>query len=165
MQLNTATPGPDSDSLTRDARAFYVALSRLVRAYQFRDRQRLCYHGISVTQCYALGALIRSGPMRLDALASQLYLDKSTASRAIDGLEAAGYVRRAPEPEDGRALSLQPTAKGIGLNARIERDLIREQAQLIAAFSPKVRAASTKLIHRAAEQAEGKFQCRDGSDR
>jgi hypothetical protein len=37
-----------------DAETFHAALSELVRVYQFRDRDRICCHDVSVTQCYAL---------------------------------------------------------------------------------------------------------------
>jgi len=36
---------------------FYGAFAELVRAYQFRDRESVCCHGLSVVQCYALEAL------------------------------------------------------------------------------------------------------------
>lgn len=145
---------------SREAVAFYEALSRLVRVYQFRDRQRICYHDISVTQCYALGALSRAGAMRQDALASLLYLDKSTTSRVVDGLEAKGYVRRGEDPEDGRASRIEVTRKGRALHDRIERDLIEEQSRLLAEFPPEARAAATRLIAKAAGLAEAKFQDR-----
>src|SRR6185503_4151377 len=96
-------------ALERDAASFYKAVSHLVRIYQFRDRQRICYRDISVTQCYALSALIAGGPMRLDALAGELFLDKSTTSRVVDSLEGKGYVRRGEDRLDGRALRVEAT--------------------------------------------------------
>ena len=45
-----------------DVELFYMALARLLRAYQFRDRDRLTLCGISVTQCYALEFLVHEGP-------------------------------------------------------------------------------------------------------
>ena len=98
LSMNDAlavTAALDSD-LARDARAFYDALSDLVRVYQFRDRDRICCYDISVSQCYALEALVRRGGMTLNDLAAQLYLDKSTASRVVDALERKGYVARTP---------------------------------------------------------------------
>jgi len=65
-----------------EAARLYAALSELVRVYQFRDRDRICCHDISVTQCYALEALVRRGPRTLNELAGDVYLDKSTASGA-----------------------------------------------------------------------------------
>ena len=70
---------PDA-RLHEDARAVHEALSDLVRVYQFRDRDRICCHDVSVTQCYALEVLIRRGPVTLGEVAAELYLDKSTAA-------------------------------------------------------------------------------------
>src|SRR6185436_17114243 len=92
--------------LEADAAALHEALCELVRVYQFRDRDRICCHDISVTQCYALEALLRRGPSGLNELAAELYLDKSTASRVVGALERKRYVSRAPHPEDGRAIVL-----------------------------------------------------------
>jgi hypothetical protein len=37
-----------------------------VSVYQFRDRDRICCHDVSVTQCYALETIVEHGPLRLD---------------------------------------------------------------------------------------------------
>jgi DNA-binding MarR family transcriptional regulator len=144
-------------ALERDATAFYQAVSHLVRVYQFRDRQRICYRGISVTQCYALSALVEGGAMRLDALAGELFLDKSTASRVVDCLEQEGYVRRGEDRLDGRAVRLEATRKGRTLHAAIVRDLIEEQKRLIEEFPADVRRAAAALISKLARSAEAKF--------
>ena len=105
-------PSTPSTRLERDAAALHEALSELVRVYQFRDRDRICCHDISVTQCYALEALLRRGPSGLNELAAELYLDKSTASRVVAALERKRYVSRAAHPEDGRAIVLTVTPAG-----------------------------------------------------
>ncbi len=87
--------------------------------YQFRDRDRICCYDVSVTQCYALEALVRRGGMTLNDLAAHLYLDKSTASRVVDALERKGYVDRPPHPDDRRALLLEATAAGRALDGKI----------------------------------------------
>ena len=43
------------------AEELHAALSALIRVYQFRDRDRICCHDVSVTQCYALEALVKLG--------------------------------------------------------------------------------------------------------
>ncbi len=95
-----------------DAVELYEALTALVRVYQFRDRDTICCHDVSVTQCYALEALLRVGPCTLNELAAELYLDKSTASRVIQTLERKKYVTRREHPDDARARLFEPTAAG-----------------------------------------------------
>src|SRR3954469_1308194 len=96
-------------SLDSDAESLHDALSELVRVYQFRDRDRICCHDVSVTQCYALEALVRRGPSGLNELAADLFLDKSTTSRVVATLKRKGYVSRSEHPEDKRAVVLEVT--------------------------------------------------------
>ena len=81
------------------------AVADLVRVYQFRDRDRICCHDVSVTQCYALETMVEHGPLRLSALADRLFLDKSTTSRVVSTL-----VRRRD------TLSSAPTRKMVALS-------------------------------------------------
>jgi DNA-binding MarR family transcriptional regulator len=145
----TAAPG----RLEADATALHEALSELVRVYQFRDRDRICCHDISVTQCYALEALLRRGPSGLNELASELYLDKSTASRVVAALERKRYVARAPHPQDGRAIVLTVTPAGRRLHDRIRADLIAEAGHLLQDFEPEVRRGAARLLLRLARAA------------
>ena len=147
-------PAPADGTLHDDARAVHQALSDLVRVYQFRDRDRICCHDVSVTQCYALEALIRRGPITLGEVAAELYLDKSTASRVVGTLERKRYVTRSPHPTDGRAVLLRPTPAGERLYAMISRDLIEEEKALLHDFEPRVRKAAAVIMARLARAAE-----------
>jgi MarR family 2-MHQ and catechol resistance regulon transcriptional repressor len=149
------TPRPDA--LQADSLALHAALADLVRAYQFRDRDRICCHDISVTQCYALEALKRDGPMRLNDLAARLFLDKSTSSRVLGALVRKGYAERLVDLIDGRAISVRITAKGQKLYNRIHCDLVQQQAQMIEDLTPDVRRAAIEVIARLARAAERKF--------
>jgi DNA-binding MarR family transcriptional regulator len=158
MQLTAAdrtTPQPDS--LQADSLALHEALADLVRAYQFRDRDRICCHDISVTQCYALEALKRDGPMRLNDLAARLFRDKSTSSRVLGALVRKGYAERLADLTDARAISVRITAKGRGLYSRIHGDLVQQQVQMIADLTPEARRAAIEVISRLARAAESKF--------
>jgi MarR family transcriptional regulator, 2-MHQ and catechol-resistance regulon repressor len=154
---------PAEAALDRDARALYDALSDLIRVYQFRDRDRICCFDVSVTQCYGLEALVRSGAMTLNDLAGHLYLDKSTASRVVDALERKGYVTRTPHPEDGRAVLLEATPAGRDLHGRISREIIAEERSLLAGFDPEIRQAMTHLVARLARAAAARVEATGGS--
>lgn len=150
-------------ALERDTEALYDALSELVRVYQFRDRDRICCHDISVTQCYALETLVRQGERTLNDLAAQLYLDKSTASRVVDALERKGYVTRRPHPEDRRALLLEATAAGRELEGKIRDSILAEERELIAGFAPEVRQAMAQLLRQLARAAASRSGNAEGS--
>lgn len=143
-------------SLDRDAEALHEALADLVRVYQFRDRDRICCHDVSVTQCHALEALLRRGPSTLNELAGELYLDKSTASRVVGALVRKGYVTKGRDRQDARAFALTVTASGRRLHERIRADLVAEERALIADVEPEVREAAARIIRRLARAAEAR---------
>jgi MarR family transcriptional regulator, 2-MHQ and catechol-resistance regulon repressor len=145
-------------TLERDAEALYEAVSELVRAYQSLDRDRICCHDISISQCYALEAVVRRGGLTLNELAAHLYLDKSTASRVVDALERKGYVDRSPNPADGRSLLLVPTGVGAELYRTIRGGLLAEEQGLLSGFDPEVRQSMTKLIARLARAVAARVE-------
>lgn len=138
------------ERVLEDARDLSRALSDLIRVVQFRDRDRACCHDVGVSQCYALGAIVEHGPLAVNDLAAELYLDKSTVSRVADGLEAKGCVVRQRDARDGRVIRLVATPAGQALHAQIQEDLAHEYANLLTDFDPEVRAAMTRLMGRLA---------------
>ncbi len=145
------------DSLEQDAFALQKALSELVKVYQFRDRKNICYYDVSVTQCYALDALMILGSMSQNNLAQHLYLDKSTASRVVDSLENKGYLNREIDANDARSKILSVTPEGVELYKKIEHDLIKEMQNLIEDLDPEIRGATIHLISRLARTASERF--------
>ena len=146
------------ESLDRDAAALHVAVADLVRVYQFRDRDRICCHDVSVTQCYALETLVDHGPMRLSALAERLFLDKSTTSRVVATLVRKGYVEQRSDASDGRATTLSATRQGQRLCTRITDDLIEQQKQLLQDLDPDVRTGVVQVLRRLAQAADARFR-------
>jgi DNA-binding MarR family transcriptional regulator len=146
------------EALDRDALALQQAVADLVRVYQFRDRDRICCHDVSVTQCYALETLVAQGPMRLNALADRLFLDKSTTSRVVNTLVRKGYVEQRADATDGRAMLINATRQGQRLCARITSDLVDQQKQLLGDLTPEIRAGVVQVIQRLAHAADARFR-------
>lgn len=67
---------------------------------------------LTATQRLALIEIVSVGPLRLASLAARLDTTPATASRAVDVLEDYGFVARRGDPDDGRAIQIEPTAKG-----------------------------------------------------
>ena len=145
--------------LDRQAKELHEALIEFVRLYQFRDRDRICCHDVSVSQCYALDVLVRRDRATLNEVAAELRLDKSTASRVIGALERKGYVARAQHPSDARAVLLAATPAGRKLYAKISDGLIAEQREILAAFPATVREAAPALIRRLAGAVRDRASC------
>lgn len=149
--------------LIRDAHRFSDALSEVIRVVQFRDRDRACCYDVSVSQCYALKVVNDGGPLTVNDLAAQLYLDKSTASRVANGLVGMGYLERRRDPEDGRVVQLVVTEEGRALCRTIEGDLAREYAQLLDDFDPELRSAVIELTRDLARSFAARVDARGGS--
>ena len=152
-----------STAMSREAVDLHRALTDLIRVYQFRDRDRVCCFDISVTQSHALDRLRSVGPLTLNELAAALYLEKSTTSRIVDGLERKGYVERQAHPDDGRRILLDLTAPGARLIERVEEDLVREETSLLAHFSPEERRTITRGVQLLAGAAAARVDTAGGS--
>lgn len=133
-----------------DALRLSRALTDFIRVVQFRDRDRACCYGLSVSQCYALKAVVDAGALTVNELAGELYLDKSTASRVVTSLERKGLVRRERAEDDGRVVLLTATGEGHRLHKRIEGDLALEYGTLMQGLPPETRAAMIELLGRLA---------------
>ena len=66
-----------------------------------------------------LTTLHRLGPLRLSDLADDIGLDRSTISRQVAAVVRAGYVERAVDEIDARALLLTLTARGQAIRHKL----------------------------------------------
>ena len=142
--------------LDREAADLYRAMTALLRAYQYRDRDRMGYRGLSITQAYIFEALTRLGSLTLNALAAEMPLDKSTLSRAVDSLEAKRFVTRRANQADGRSTLLTPTVRGLARYRLLQRDRIEENARLLAGVPPAARREVIRFIDAMAEEVQSR---------
>ncbi|MBT3144178.1 MarR family transcriptional regulator [Neptunomonas phycophila] len=142
---------------TQRAKELYEAVNQLIRVHQFRDRDYICCHDVSVAQCYALETLVKRGPLRLQALADEMYLDKSTASRVVDSLLRKKYVLKTPDPSDQRAVQLSLTPEGEALYQTIHQDLVSEEALMIKDVPPEIVDGALTLIRQLTQAARNRL--------
>ncbi len=100
-------------------------LARLARVAELACQQT----GISLPQ-YRLIASITGRPQRASELAAHVGVSRPTLTSLVDGLEAAGYVRRAPVPDDRRGIQLLVTEAGSQALARADEALTRRLREL-----------------------------------
>lgn len=81
--------------------------------------------------------LERAPGVRMNELATRLDLDLSVVSRQVAELEAAGHVRRVPEPTDRRASLLEPTEQGLELLPALLEELAGSIAPDLAGWDPE----------------------------
>lgn len=96
-------------------------------------------------------------PSQLE-LAQALGIEGATLTRHLDGLEAAGLVRRARDPDDRRAVQVELTDDGAALHGRLLDVVIRFNRRLLAGLTEseldELRLVLDRLEHNARETTE-----------
>src|SRR5688500_7302006 len=92
----------------------------------------------------------RIGPTgtRLTDLAEQALVTKQTAGHLVDQLERAGYVRRVPDPTDGRARLVTMAERG----QRVVEVARRVEAQVEAEWTAHLGEETTAQLRAALER-------------
>ena len=67
---------------------------------------------LTLNQTAALGRIVTHGPLTPGEVAQQLNMLPQSLTRTLSALEAAGFVRRTPDPSDGRGSLLLATQAG-----------------------------------------------------
>lgn len=143
----------------RDAAlSLHESLTDLVRAYQFRDREAICCYDVSLVQSQALERIARRGPMTMNEFAAALFLEKSSASRLVDGLVKKGYLLRRSDEEDGRVVRIELSKPGRVLAHRLEDDLVSARAELLSELSDAERDAVVSAMRTLARSAVSELE-------
>lgn len=134
----------------------HTALSRVdvetLRDVSLRLSRRLrrrAHVELTMSQLSALSTLARHESTRVSDLARREAIGKSTVTRLVARLEELGYVRRDPDPTDGRSYTVTVTTLGQGLlaeaNERANGFLAREIGRLGPEDQEAIRAALPAL--------------------
>jgi DNA-binding MarR family transcriptional regulator len=128
------------DAEVEDATArLYLAIGRLARLLR-----RTGSPGLGPGAVSALATLARCGPMRLGDLANKEGVAPPTLSRIVAALVEAGYVKREPDPQDGRAWLATPTPEGETMVSGVRSARVRELQRRIEQLTPEHVSA---LVH------------------
>ena len=115
--MRRAVPELDDEQLAT-WRAFLNAHARVTRAIG----RELAEAGLPDLAWYDLLWTLYRRPgrsLRVKELANEVVLSPTAMSRFVDRVEAAGCVRREPDPEDRRALQVTLTEEGVALLRRM----------------------------------------------
>jgi len=140
--------------LERDAAALYEAATAFIRIYQFRDRDHALRFGLTVVQAYTLDILVSTGGQSLTELARALRLDKSTMSRVISSMAQHGLVEWSRPEHDRRAKQIVASREGRRRYQLLRRALVRDNARLLASYSPAARRAAITILLQLVRRAE-----------
>jgi DNA-binding MarR family transcriptional regulator len=84
---------------------------------------------VTPTQARALLLVDRTGT-RLTELAARAGVTKQAMMQMVDELQANGFLRRTPDPEDGRAKMVRLTARGLRQRATARQALAAVEARI-----------------------------------
>jgi DNA-binding MarR family transcriptional regulator len=97
-----------------------AAIEALMRTGREMSAATVMFHsavaeraGLSATEHKAMDVLSRAGPLTAGEIAAHTGLSSGAVTGLIDRLEAAGYVRRAKDPEDRRKVMVEPLLEGL----------------------------------------------------
>lgn len=91
---------------------------------------------VTQTQFLVLMAIHADGRCTMGALARNMHVQMPTATGIIDRLIRAGYVRRAPHPEDRRQILVELTAKGQAFIRDFQTVVRRRWEEVLRSLEP-----------------------------
>ncbi len=95
-----------------------------------------------------LNRLDKEGPMGVKALAASMGIDSSTVTRQVAPLVDTGLVKRTSHPEDGRAVVLQLSPRGLSRLEEVRSSRRQLMAELTQDWAPEEREAFCSLLTR-----------------
>ncbi|MFE9887624.1 MarR family winged helix-turn-helix transcriptional regulator [Streptomyces scopuliridis] len=95
-----------------------------------------------------LNRLDREGPMGVKALAAGMGIDSSTVTRQVAPLVDTGLVKRTSHPEDGRAVVLELSPRGLARLEEVRSSRRELMAQVTGGWTEEERNSFTTLLTR-----------------
>lgn len=124
---------------------------RLARIHKQLAVQLLREVGLHPSQELLLMRLWDRGPQRQTDLAAELGTDSAGTTRIVHRMEAAGYVRRVPDPDDRRATRVEATAKGLALREHVEQIWSHLEELTVGSMTPAERHTAMESLRRLEE--------------
>ncbi|MFE4540028.1 MarR family winged helix-turn-helix transcriptional regulator [Streptomyces scopuliridis] len=134
------------------AGAIAVLMQRGTRAQLYGILVEGVGPAINETTYPVLSGLARTGPRSAAVLATEIGIDRSVTSRHASRLEAAGLLRREPDPSDRRATLLVLTPDGERVVEVMRRRLARAVGDYLATWDPAEAGAFVASLSRFVEE-------------
>ena len=103
---------------------------------------------LTVPQHRLLVVISVRGPQRIGALAADLGVNQSNASRLVDRLVDQGLLARSTDPEDGRASVVSLTEAGVAAYDGINELRLEQLRELVQDLSPTGRRGLASGLRR-----------------
>ena len=133
-------------------RSSFAVIGRIARVAQLLETKLepvFVSHGLTAGEFDVLAALRRGGrPYRLTPteLSKALIVTSGGMTKRLKLLEARGFVRREPEPHDGRSTAVSLTGEGKRLVERTLAEHVSNEERLLSQMGAKERAELARLL-------------------
>ena len=127
---------------------FHHEIVELIKKYQFRDRNEMCCHGISVSQCYTLETLHRFGPLSMQILANKMHLSISTVTRVVKPLVKQQLISREEDPNDHRVRVMKLTKEGEEIFLKTWSNVFTSEKIILENFPQEQREILIELLQK-----------------
>jgi DNA-binding MarR family transcriptional regulator len=124
-------------------------ISRLAQLLQTEIERVFADHGVNGGEFDVLAALRRAGrPYRLTPteLSKALMVTSGGMTKRLGALEGRGLIRREPDPDDGRSITVTLTREGKQLVETILPEHVANEQRLLGELSAKERAELAGLL-------------------
>ena len=133
-------------------RAMAELMPMLIRGIQLDFFVR---RGVTQTQFLVLGAVLAFEHGTMGALARSLHVTMPTMSGIVERLVQAGFLRRAPHPDDRRQVVVSLTPKGRGFLEEFQGVIQRRWEEVLRPLSSTELAAFHHVITKLRRQLNG----------
>lgn len=123
-----------------------VLSARVSRGFSGIYKERF---GISVAEWRLVAHLSQCDPVSVREITARVDMDKSKVSRAASRLEAAGYLSKTANANDGRLVALSLSDKGRAMVeelAPLAREYEASVLEMLGQSAPGFRAAIDRLL-------------------
>lgn len=116
--------------------------------------------GMTWTDLQALYVLANQGPASPGELARRVNLTSGSASRMIERLVQAGFVRRVPDPHDRRKVVIEPDEDAVRRVGGLYDDLNERHLADLASFDEAELSVVLRFLNAATARTEEEIQRR-----
>lgn len=148
MRRARYSSGVNNDVGHEIADALGILLRRTTREQLHRRLTEGMGEGLDEVTYPVLSALARTGPRSAADLAPDVGIDRSGVTRRASRLEAAGLVRREPDPDDGRAQLLVLTGRGRAAVSELRGRLAAHITESLSSWPPGEAEAFARQLRR-----------------
>ncbi len=137
---------PDLDSLTE---GIVERINILDKAFDRSMQETMAAYGLDRRSYGLLGRLRSYGPPYQRSpgqLASDMHVSSGAMTNRLDRMEAAGLIRRLPDPNDRRGTIIEPTEEGHATWDRTVGTQARREAVIASVLDPAERAELFRLL-------------------